>query len=99
MPDPGDVVGQAAVNVRTCVKTNAPSLAPEYLCAYSQSDHVACPGCQGDGTWLDTSDPTMVERVTVYAVESGDLAIGLDYYPDDYQGAYFRPVENGDTDG
>jgi hypothetical protein len=53
MPDPGDVVGQAVVNVRTCEQSNPP-------CMDDYPENVwLCPGCQGDGTY----NAEQVERV------------------------------------
>lgn len=94
MTAPGDIVGQAIVNVRTC-------LAPVSACPRMPDlpDHLRCPGCQGDGTWVDTSNPTMVERVDVF-IQWGSGYMGtaeLEIEPDP-EGNYFRPVENGDTD-
>ena len=50
MADPGDIIGHAVVNVRAC-KFGWP-------CGENPNDPTRCPGCRGDGTWLDTSEAT-----------------------------------------
>ena len=56
MPDPGDIIGQSFVNVRTCEQSNRPCMDdyPENVCL--------CPGCQGDGTY-NAEQVAMVERL------------------------------------
>lgn len=83
MTAPGDAVGQAVVNVRTCDEWHrlGTDQTPGCQSPLLPTALFRCPGCQGDGTWLDTSNPTMVERLGCE-----------DCKP------LWRPVENGDTD-
>lgn len=101
MTAPGDVVGQAVVNVRTCADLYRMGKAMTPACQFRipATPSFRCLGCQGDGSWLDTSNPTMVERVDVF-IQWGSGYMGtaeLEIEPDP-EGNYFRPVENGDTD-
>ena len=104
MTAPGDVVGQAVVNVRTCADLYRMGKAMTPACQFRipATPSFRCAGCQGDGTWLDTSNPTMVERVWI-STGYADSALNP-YHPPaelkvdpDPEGNYFRPVENGDT--
>ena len=63
MPDPGDIIGQAVVNVRTCVWADIGNGDRADWCEHYKGTASACSGCQGDGTWLDTSEATEVERL------------------------------------
>lgn len=82
MTAPGDVVGQAVVNVRTCLVCGGSG---KGTLDGKPQDWLVCGECNGKGTWVDTSNPTMVERMDADGAPDPD-------------GYYFRPVENGDTD-
>lgn len=78
MPDPGDIIGQAVVNVRTCTGSW-----PDGSNWCGQQLTFRCPGCRGDGTWLDTDNATTVERLGCEdckplwrPVENGDTGDG-----------------------
>ena len=85
MTAPGDVIGQVVVNVRTCADLYRMGKAMTPACQFRipATPSFRCAGCQGDGTWLDTNNPTTVERLGCEdckplwrPVENGDTGDG-----------------------
>lgn len=87
MTAPGDVIGQVVVNVRTCADLYRMGKAMTPACQFRipATPSFRCAGCQGDGTWLDTSEAVEVAPRIVFDFQGNET------------GPVYRPVENGDT--
>ena len=103
MADPGDIIGQAVVNIRTCTGSW-----PDGSNWCGQQLTFRCPGCRGDGTYR-AEEVAEVEPWGVWltAEKDGkpwcnhDASEWCAMTPDEHTRHQLwreRPVKNGDTD-
>lgn len=90
MADPGDIIGQAVVNIRTCTGSW-----PDGSNWCGQQLTFRCPGCRGDGTYRAEEVATVEQRDTPFMVVGRDNPEGPSIVGRK-DGWY--PVEDGDTD-
>ena len=99
MADPGDIIGQAVVNIRTCARDKCLTWDDEAESFRDANDYwdmdTRCSGCRGDGTYRAEEVATVEQRDTPFMVVGRDNPEGPSIVGRK-DGWY--PVEDGDTD-